>query len=136
MLRAAKCIRKASIFGGCTLHRQIPPLLLSLLVVLTAASMRAGDSTSLEARRQQLKKLLTDQWEYELHESPEQATFIGDYRYNDRWSDTSLAHVPVYRKDMENWLAQFQAVDTTGFPEQEKLNQSLMVRNLKERLAA
>jgi uncharacterized protein (DUF885 family) len=69
-----------------------------------------------------------------LRESPELATYIGDYRYNDRWSDASLAHIPQYKQDNQKWLAQFEAVDTSGFPEQEKLNQSLMVRNLKERL--
>lgn len=33
--------------------------------------------------------------------------------------------------DLENWLAQFSAIETSGFPEQERLNQQLMVRNLK-----
>ena len=32
----------------------------------------------------------------------------------------------------KRWLARFEAIDTTGFPEQEALNKQLMVRNLKE----
>ena len=116
------------------LTRKILSLALSLILALTLASVRGADTSSLDARRQQLKQLVAEEWEYELRESPEQATFVGDYRYNDRWSDSSIAHIPQYKQDNQKWLAQFEAVDTTGFPEQEKLNQSLMVRNLKERL--
>ena len=93
-----------------------------------------AESQTLDARRAQLKQLLADEWEYELKESPERATSIGDYRNNDRWSDASLVHIQQQKKDMQQWLSKFDAVDTTGFPEQEKLNQRLMVRNLKERI--
>lgn len=89
---------------------------------------------SVDERRKELSKLLAEEWEYELRESPELATIIGDYRYNDRWSDISLAHVRQQKEDIEKWLARFSAIDTSGFPEQEKLNQSLMIRNQKEAL--
>jgi uncharacterized protein (DUF885 family) len=105
-------------------------LVTSLLFVFVAAPTAGGDS-SLEARRQQLNQLLAQEWEYELRESPELATIIGDYRYNDKWSDGSLAHAAKQRQDAEVWLKKFEAIDTSGFPEQEKLNQVLMVRNLK-----
>jgi uncharacterized protein (DUF885 family) len=107
----------------------------SLLVLLfSVPPLHSAESQSLEARRAQLKHLLADEWEYELKESPEQATIIGDYRYNDRWSDASLAHVQQQKHDMQEWLSRFEAVDISGFPEQEKLNQQLMVRSLKERI--
>jgi uncharacterized protein (DUF885 family) len=109
-------------------------LFLASALTITTSCLRAADTPSLEARRQQLKRLIADEWEYELREGPEQATVIGDYRYNDRWSDISLAHVAQLRQDNQKWLAQFQTVDISGFPEQEKLNQILMVRNLKDRL--
>ena len=107
---------------------------ISVLIFSLASSARGKDAQSLDARRQQLSKLIADEWEYELRESPELATVIGDYRYNDRWSDDSLAHVAQTKKDLQSWLARFEAVDITGFPEQEKLNQSLMVRDLKLRI--
>ncbi len=92
------------------------------------------DAKVIDARRQELKQLLADEWEYELRESPEFATIIGDTRYNDRWSDISLAHVARQKQDLQKWLARFEAVDTAGFPEVERLNNSLMVRNLRERI--
>ena len=79
-----------------------------------------------------LKRLLADEWEYELRESPELATSIGDYRYNDRWSDFSLKHVQQQKKDAQEWLAKFEALGTTGLSEQEQLSLQLMVRNLKQ----
>ena len=107
---------------------------ISVLIFSLASSAHSSDAQSLDARRQQLNKLIAEEWEYELRESPELATIIGDYRYNDRWSDGSLAHVAQTKKDLQAWLARFEAVDIAGFPEQEKLNQSLMVRDLKLRL--
>jgi uncharacterized protein (DUF885 family) len=112
--------------------------MLALLPFLLAVFRQADGAQSLELRRElrrnQLKQLLSQEWEYELRESPELATIVGDYRYNDRWSDSSLTHVLQQKQDAEKWLARFEAVDTGGFPEQEKLNQSLMVRNLKDRI--
>src|SRR5437016_11236306 len=104
------------------------------LVVSNPTILRAADNTSLDSRRTQMNQLLKDEWEYELKESPERATVYGDYRYNDRWSDASLAHVQQQKRDLQEWLSKFEAVDTAGFTEQEKLNQSLMVRNLKQRV--
>ena len=69
-----------------------------------------------------------------MREYPEFATIVGDYRYNDRWSDGSLAHVEQTKKDEQEWLARFEAIDTTGFPEQERLDRQLMVRNLKAQI--
>jgi uncharacterized protein (DUF885 family) len=95
---------------------------------------RSDDARNLQARRGQFKQLLAEEWEYELRESPEMATIIGDLRYNDRWSDWSLAHAQVQRNDLENWLRRFSSIDTNGFPEQEQLSHSLMLRNLKNRI--
>jgi uncharacterized protein (DUF885 family) len=116
--------------------RGIPYIILLGLAFSDPTILRAADNTSLDSRRAQINQLLKDEWEYELKESPERATVYGDYRYNDRWSDASLAHVQQQKRDLQEWLSKFEAVDTAGFTEQEKLNQSLMVRNLKQRLEA
>jgi uncharacterized protein (DUF885 family) len=113
-------------------------LFLSLLVMMAIVCppARSGDTANLETRRKEMNQLLADEWEYEMRESPEFATVVGDYRYNDRWSDASLEHVVAQRAALQDWLTKFQAVDTTGFPEQEMLSQLVMVRNLKERIEA
>jgi uncharacterized protein (DUF885 family) len=115
-----------------------PRLYLGLLLMLgTMGSPARGDDTAnLEARRKELNRLFADEWEYEMRESPQTATTVGDYRYNDKWDDASLAYVPKQRKDLRRWLARFESLDTTGFPEQEKLSQTMMLRSLKERVEA
>jgi uncharacterized protein (DUF885 family) len=90
--------------------------------------------TDLDERRRQLDEALSDEWEYRLREEPEFATEIGDYRYNDRWSDLSRDHVEEHRRELIGWLERFRAIDTAGFTEQETLNHKLMVRDLEEDL--
>jgi uncharacterized protein (DUF885 family) len=106
------------------------------LLMAVAMMPRVVRGADLEGRRKQFNQLLADEWEYEMRESPEFATAVGDYRYNDQWSDASLAYTTKQRGDLQKWLTRFEAVDTSGFPEQEKLSQKLMLRNLKERAEA
>jgi uncharacterized protein (DUF885 family) len=88
----------------------------------------------LEARRKALADLLTEQWEYTLRTSPEFASILADRRYNDQWSDISSAGVQKRLAESKAFLDRFNAIDTTDFPEQEALNQQLMVRDLQEGL--
>lgn len=116
------------------MYKILPAFAFLLLILLPLNSSRSAVTARVNARHKQLDALLAEEWEYEMRESPAFATIIGDYRYNDRWADGSLAHVPQQRADLAKWLARFEAIDTTGFSEQEKLNQVLMVRNLKMRI--
>ncbi len=109
-----------------------PAWFVYLLTLLIAMPLIAVSETA--NKKAQLKQLFADEWEYELRESPELATSIGDYRYNDRWSDSSLAHVQVQRRDVQGWLDKFQKFDPSGLDEQDTLSLQLMVRNLKERI--
>jgi uncharacterized protein (DUF885 family) len=89
---------------------------------------------TLEARRKQLADLLTEQWQSNLERHPEFATILGDHRWDDRWTDPSLEAIAAEQAKNAEYLERFRAVDTTGFPEQELLNQQLMVRNLEEEI--
>lgn len=106
-----------------------------LLVGLTAwAAPVSAAPADLEARRDALNKLLAEQWEYGLSRSPEFASILGDKRWNDQLSDFSQAAIDSDLAKSHELLARFQAIDTTGFPEQEALNKELMVRGLKEEI--
>ena len=102
----------------------------TLLVPFVA---RAADST-LEGRRAELNRLLAEEWEYTLRTQPELATQVGDDRYNDRLSDFSDKAIGDDLEHTRQALARFEAIDVTGFPEQERLNHALMVRSLREGL--
>ena len=120
--------------------RGLAAALLALLAACTAqppaAPAPAAAEGSVAQRVAALNALLAEQWEWSLRESPETATSIGDERYNDRWSDISLAHVAQQRADTAAFLARFRAIDTTGFSDQDQLNRDLMVRQLGDALKA
>ncbi len=96
----------------------------------------ARGSPSVEARVKALHELLNEQWEYFLRTSPEFASILGDKRYNDKLSDFSQGAIDRDLAQNRVFLTKFTAVDATGFPEQERLNRDLMVRNLRETLDA
>jgi len=102
------------------------------LVVPQVPAQIAG--VSLTARRDELKRLLNDEWEHTLRTSPELATNVGDDRYNDRLSDFSDKAIAEDLEHTRQALKKFEALDVTGFPEQESLNDALMVRSLREEL--
>ena len=120
--------------AGAVLAALSFPFIPLINLPMHAQAADARTTQSLEARRDALNKLLNEQWEYTLKDSPEQATIIGDYRYNDRWSELSLRHVMQQKKDAQDFQARFEAIDTAGFPEQERLNKELMIRNLKDNI--
>jgi uncharacterized protein (DUF885 family) len=101
-----------------------------LLVILPLFAHAAEQNP--EARRSELNRLLADEWEYTLRTQPELATHVGDNRYNDRLSDFSDQAIADDLEHSRQALRRFEALDTTGFPEQEKLNQALMVRTLRD----
>ena len=109
-------------------------LAVATAILASAAIGADSPSSSLESRRKALNDLLAEQWEYTLSTNPEFASILGDKRWNDKSSDNSLAAIEKDLAKSEEFLKRFEAVDTTGFPEQEQLNKTLMVRQLKEGL--
>jgi uncharacterized protein (DUF885 family) len=69
-----------------------------------------------------------------LRESPIFASFVGDKRYNDKVDDFSQEAIDAHLEQQRRFLTRFEAIDTTGFPDQEVLNKRLIVRDLKMEL--
>ncbi len=101
-------------------------------VLSKAKSAAGGSPATIEERRKQLKALLAEQWEYTMRTSPEWASTLGDKRYNDKSYDYSEKAVYADLAEQKKFLKRFEASDTAGFPEQEALNKTLMVRDLKQ----
>ncbi|MGA3090421.1 MAG: DUF885 domain-containing protein [Terriglobales bacterium] len=105
--------------------------LLTFAVVVSAALSAANPPAGLDARRKALNDLLHEQWEYTMRTSPIYASILGDKRYNDKLDDFSQEAIDDNLEQTRRFLDRFEAIDTSGFPEQEALNQLLMVRDLK-----
>ena len=108
--------------------------LVTIFFILVAVMVRqtAAQSATLDSRRAELKRFLNEEWEYTLRTEPELATNVGDDRYNDRLSDFSDKAIAEDLEHSRQALKKFEALDVSGFPEQERLNHALMVRSLRE----
>ena len=105
-----------------------------IILMITTSILAEPSASNLDKRRHDLAKLIDEQWEYVLRSSPEYASILGDKRYNDQVSDVSLAGGRKDYATNKKFLARFEAIDTTGFSDQEKINKALMVRNLRDNI--
>jgi len=106
-------------------------LRLALLPCLALSLAASAPGADLAARRKALDGLLKEQWEYTLRTSPEYASLLGDKRWNDKLTDFSQAAIDADLRQNAEFLKRFEAIDPTGFPDQERLNRDLMVRQLR-----
>ncbi len=114
-----------------------PRMILAGVLMSAACAVSVHAATAdVPARVKALNDLLAEQWQYNLENTPEFATILGDLRYNDRWSNASLKHQQADYAKTQDFLKRFQAIDTTGFSDNDKLNQQLMVRQLQDALKA
>src|SRR3546814_10476604 len=92
-----------------------PRLRAALIAAAPAACLHAAEpapsATSDSAAKQTLDAFFAAQWERGLHESPEGATYNGDTRFNDRWSDYSLAAIEKREAEDRAALAELHALD-------------------------
>lgn len=89
-----------------------------------------------DAASRQLRQLLSEEWEYELKTNPENATTLGDTRYNAELSDYSPS---AYARDaLQNreFLREFEQVDPRQLGPEDQLNRTLMIRRLRDNLQA
>ena len=72
--------------------------------------------------------LFEDYYQTSLRESPERATAVGDYRYNDRLSDESLAGIARRHATQLAFETRLKAISTDGMSEQDALSHRLLER--------
>ena len=104
----------------------------SFLVCWAGVSAAA---TPVAARLAEQNALFDEQYESELKTHPENATAFGDYRYNDRLSDYSLAGVASQHESDASFLKRLNSISTAGFPEQDALSHAVMAQVLEQRNA-
>ena len=106
------------------------------VAVCVAASLRAQKpADSVASRVAAQNAIFEEQYESDLRNFPERATAFGDYRYNDKLGDESLAAIAERQKTNEAFLARLEAVPTAGFPDQDQLSHDVMARVLQQRIA-
>ena len=105
------------------------------LLIALAGSVFAQDLKPVADRLAAQNALFDEQYESDLRNFPERATAFGDYRYNDKLADRSLAAIAQRHETDRTFLNRLQAIATTGFSDQDQLSHDLLVRVLQQRLA-
>jgi len=106
---------------------------LLLAAVLCAAALPVRAQTSAEENSQNpiLQKLFADEWERGLRESPEGASYNGDSRFNDRWTDLSLPAIARREAGDRAALEQLHAIDRKGLSAADQLDYDTFEWNLQ-----
>jgi uncharacterized protein (DUF885 family) len=103
------------------------------LLLAIAVSAFAQNPKPVADRLAAQNALFDEYYESELRTFPERATAYGDYRYNDKLANYSLAAVAERHKVDQEFLKRLEAIPTTGFTDQDQLSHDLLVRVLQQR---
>ena len=106
-----------------------------VLPLALAGAVSAQEMKPAAERLAAQNALFEEQYESDLRNFPERATSFGDYRYNDKLADYSLAAIAQRNETNRAFLARLQATPTTGFSDQDQLSHDLLIRVLQQRIA-
>ena len=110
-------------------------ILLSSILLFASSIPAISQSVKPPAERvAQQNALFEEQYESDLRNFPERATAFGDYRYNDRLNEDSLAAIAQRHKTDEDFLHRLDAISTAGFTDQDQLSHDLLIRVLQQRI--
>jgi uncharacterized protein (DUF885 family) len=107
----------------------------AVLVAVAGVSLCAEKGDRVAERVAAQNAIFEEQYETDLRNFPERATSYGDYRYNDKLADYSLAAIAERHQTDRAFLAKLAAISTAGFADQDQLSHDLMVRVLQQRVA-
>jgi len=107
---------------------------LFLIAVAVSAFAQDKNHPPVAERLAAQNALFDEQYEADLHEFPERATSLGDYRFNDKLADRSLEAIARREKVDEGFLGRLEAISTSGFSDQDQLSHDVMQRGLQQRI--
>jgi len=87
---------------------------------------------ALAAESDEFRQLLDDAWEWRMQESPVFASQLGDRRFNDRWSDMSLAAYERRHADQREFLSRLRRIDSSLLDATDQINYDLFRRQLED----
>ncbi len=71
------------------------------------------------------QKLLDQEWDYQMEQSPLEASSLGDRRFNDRWPDESLAAIAKRQTHYLQVIETLKKIDRSKLTTKDKLNYDL-----------
>lgn len=114
-----------------SLRRGVVPLSKCLLLWLAGAALLWAQDHDAE----RLHRLFRETREEQMADSPELATYRGDTRFNDRWTDFTPAAIERRKQRRKERWAALSAIDRSRLTEQDQLNYDLFGADLREAIA-
>ncbi|MES2047105.1 MAG: DUF885 domain-containing protein [Pseudomonadota bacterium] len=107
-------------------------LVLAFSLALPASTGQTQTMQGGAEQHQSLRQLSDDYWQFFQHENPEAATSYGEYQYNDRLRDLSLAHLKETEDEAETLLARLKKIDVQGLSEADQLDRAILLETLTD----
>ena len=104
----------------------------ALLLVLTLGCRGPGKESMTAAT--DLRAICDDAWEATLRENPAYATYLGDFRYNDKLADISEAGRARRRAQTEGFLGRLKALDLASLEENDRVTADILRLQLEQGL--
>jgi uncharacterized protein (DUF885 family) len=101
-------------------------------ILVALAFLAAIPVCTAQEKHPALHQLFSEQWERGLRDSPEDASYQGDRRYNDRWSDMGLAAIAARGAADRSTLARLHSIDRKTLSDTDKLNYDTFEWQLKQ----
>jgi uncharacterized protein (DUF885 family) len=111
-------------------------LVVALLAGAIAVTSAQQTPPPPEAASKALWSLFDEAWQWELRQNPVSASLLGDRRYNDRWSDESLAAYDGRHQDRLGFLRRLEALDRSRLSSADQLNYDLFAADLRREIDA
>ena len=110
-------------------------LLTFIFVILVCFSaVFAQNKSNDNETTKQLYAVFDSEWENNLRENPTFASYLGDKRYNDKWTDNSLAAIEKRQKHRIETLAKLKKIDRSQLSVSDRLNYDLFVKNYENNI--
>ena len=106
------------------------------LTIVTVFFVFNSCSIKQETESEKLHNLFNDVWEWDLQEFPTRATYLGDYRYNDRLADMSLAAVQRRHHKNKIILGRLENINRDQLDPDDKLNYDLFHKRTTRNIEA
>jgi uncharacterized protein (DUF885 family) len=123
--------RKVSILPGL---RRCFEISMAACFVCLSSGFGLPKPTPTQPATERLRSFFAAEWEYQLREHPEYATYVGDARYNDRLGDQSPAAYAREAAHTGLQLRRLQAIPETGLSEQDRVSRQMMVQQMQSSL--
>ena len=106
----------------------------ALIAAAAPASATTAQKPAANAAVTELNRLFDSEWQRPLRERPETATAVGDHRYDDRWSDVTMAQIERSHAEDQAALKQLAAIPRQKLPAAEQLSYDLFKQQYEDSL--